>query len=190
MNTIFKPLLRQCVLVFVDDILIYNPTLETHLEHLQQVFKILEEHHLLLKLSKCSFALQTREYLGHIISQQGMSTDPKKIEAVANWPTPTDVKQLHGFLGLSGYYRKFIKNYGLLSKPLSDLLNKDSLFHWTSQLQLGFDTLKQALIFASVLVLPDFQKSFPIETDASSTGIGAVLSQEHHPVAYISVNGN
>jgi hypothetical protein len=105
--------------------------LETHLEHLQQVFKILEEHQLLLKRFKCSFAQQTLEYLGHVISHQGFSTDPKKIEAMANWPPPTDVKQLRGFLGLPGYYRKFIKNYGLLSQPLSDLLKKDTLFHWT-----------------------------------------------------------
>lgn len=127
--------LRQCVLVFVDDILIYSPTLESHLDHLQQVFTILSEHQLLLKWSKCSFAQQSLEYLGHIISQQGVATDPKKIEAVANWPQPTDAKQLRGFLGLLGYYRKFIKNYGLLSHPLTDLLKKDTLFHWTPPLQ-------------------------------------------------------
>jgi hypothetical protein len=186
MNTIFKPLLRHCVLVFVDDILIYSPTLEAHVDHLQQVFTVLNEHQLLLKRSKCSFAQQSLEYLGHIISRQGVATDPKKIEAVVNWPSPTDAKQLRGFLGLSGYYRKFIRNYGLLSRPLTDLLKKDTLFHWTPQLQLSFDTLKQALVSAPVLVLPDFSKSFTIETDASSAGIGAVLSQDQHPVAYIS----
>lgn len=105
-----------------------------------------------------------------------MSTDPKKIEAMVNWPSPTDARQLRGFLELFGYYRKFIKNYGLLSRPLTDLLKKDTMFHWTPQLQISFDTLKQALVFAPVLVLPDFTKSFTIETDASSTGIGAVLS--------------
>ena len=115
-----------------------------------------------------------------------MATDPKKIEAVANWPTPTDLKQLRGFLGLSGYYRKFIKNYGLISRPLTDLLKNDVLFHWTPQLQMSFEALKQALISAPVLVLPDFNKPFTIETDASSTGVGAVLSQDNHPVAYIS----
>lgn len=176
MNTIFKPLLRQCVLVFVDDILIYSPTLEAHLDHLRQVFAILDDHQLLLKKSKCSFAQRSLEYLGHIISSQGVATDPKKIETVANWPSPTDACQLRGFLGLAGYYSKFIKNYGLLSRPLTDLLKKDTLFHWTPQLQLSFDTLKQALNSAPVLVLPDFTKSFTVETDASATGIGVVFS--------------
>ena len=148
MNTIFQPLLRKCVLVFVDDILIYNPTLEAHVEHLQQVFNILNDHQLLLKRSKCSFAQQTLEYLGHIISGHGVAIDPKKIDAVANWPPPSDTRQLRGFLGLSGYYRKFVKNYGILSRPLTDLLKKDVLFHWTPQLQTCFDNLKQALISA------------------------------------------
>ena len=110
MNNIFQPLLRKCVLVFVDDILIYSPTLETHLDHLHQVFNILNEHQFLLKRSKCSFAQQQLEYLGHAISGHGVATNPKKIEAVANWPPPSDTRQLRGFLGLSGYYRKFIKN--------------------------------------------------------------------------------
>lgn len=139
-----------------------------------------------LKFSKCSFAQQSLEYLGHIISKQGVSTDPKKIEAIANWPTPADTKQLRSFLGLSGYYRKFIKGYGTISRPLTDLLKKHALFQWTPQHQLCFDTLKQALVSAPVLALPDFTKSFHIETDASATGIGAVLSQNHHPIAYIS----
>jgi len=155
-------------------------------EHLQQVFNILNDHQLLLKRSKCSFAQQTLEYLGHIISGQGVATDPKKIEAVANWPPPSDTRQLRGFLDLSGYYRKFIKNYGILSRPLTDLLKKDALFNWTQQLQTCFDNLKQALILAPVLSLPNFHKSFTVETDASSTGIGAVLSQDTHPVAYLS----
>ena len=186
MNTIFQPLLRKCVLVFVDDILIYSSTLEAHLNHLQQVFHILNDHKLLLKRSKCSFAQQQLEYLGHIISGQGVATDPKKIEVVANWPQPSDTRQLRGFLGLSGYYRKFIKNYGILSRPLTNLLKKDVLFHWTPQLQTCFDTLKKALISAPVLALPNFTKAFTVETDASSTGIGAVLSQDSHPVAYLS----
>lgn len=115
-----------------------------------------------------------------------MATDPKKIKAVTTWPPPKDIKQLRGFLGLSGYYRKFIKNYGVLSRPLTDLLKKDSLFHWTPQHQACFDNLKQSLSSAPVLVLPDFDQSFTVETDVSSTGIEAVLTQGGHPVAYIS----
>ncbi|WVZ88332.1 LOW QUALITY PROTEIN: hypothetical protein U9M48_034866 [Paspalum notatum var. saurae] len=186
MNTIFQPLLRKGVLVFVDDILIYSHTLEEHLHLLQQVFTILEQHQLYLKLSKCSFAQQSLEYLGHIISEQGVATDPHKTTAIANWPTPTDTKQLRGFLVLSGYYRKFIKNYGSISRPLTDFLKKNALFHWKNDLQLSFDTLKQALVSASVLALPNFSQGFTIETDASSVGIGAVLSQNGHPISYLS----
>lgn len=115
-----------------------------------------------------------------------MATDPKKTQAIANWPTPIDTKQLRSLLGLSGYYRKFIKGYGSISRPLTDLLKKNALFHWTPQLQLCFDTLEQALVTAPVLALPDFSQPFHIETDASATGIGAVLSQNSHPIAYIS----
>jgi predicted amidophosphoribosyltransferase len=186
MNTIFKHLLRKCVLVFVDDILIYSNSMRDHLDHLTQVFSILHQHQLYLKKSKCSFAQQSLEYLGHIISHQGVSTDPKKTAAIANWPTPTDAKQLRSFLGLAGYYRKFIQGYGSISRPLTDLLKKHAIFQWTPQLQLSFDTLKQALVSAPVLALPDFTKGFQIETDASATGIGAVLSQNSHPIAYIS----
>lgn len=186
MNTIFQPLLRKGVLVFVDDILIYSSSLEEHIQLLQQVFSILELHQLYLKRSKCSFAQQSLEYLGHIISAKGVATDPMKTNAIAQWPTPQDAKQLRSFLGLSGYYRKFIRNYGVLSRPLTDLLKKHTVFHWTPDLQTSFDTLKLALASAPVLALPDFTKSFTIETDASATGIGAVLSQQGHPIAYIS----
>lgn len=186
MNTIFSPLLRKLVLVFVDDILVYSPTLEDHIQHLQQVFHILGEHQFLLKQSKCSFAKQSLEYLGHIISAGGVSTDPAKIQAVTSWPVPQDLKQLRVFLGLLGYYRKFIKHYGIISRPLIDLLKKDNIFSWNPQHQQAFDTLKQALASAPVLALPDFSKPFTIETDASATGIGAFLMQGGHPIAYLS----
>jgi hypothetical protein len=115
-----------------------------------------------------------------------VATDPAKIQVVQDWPPPTDVKQLRGFLGLSGYYRKFIKNYGAMSRPLTDLLKKNTQYSWTPQLQLCFDNLKQALITAPVLALPDFKHPFTVETDASGTGIGVVLMQKGHLVAYIS----
>lgn len=164
MNTIFQPLLRKGVLVFVDDILIYSKTLEEHLEQLSQVFAILEQHQLFLKKSKCLFAQQSLKYLSHVISAHGVATDPNKTQAIVTWPTPTDTKQLRSFLGLSGYYKKFIKNYGSISRPLIDLLKKHVQFHWNPELQLSFDALKQALTSAPVLALPKFQKSFTIET--------------------------
>jgi hypothetical protein len=113
-NIIFNPLLRKLVLVFVDDILVYSRSLEEHKKHLTEVFNILKDNNLFLKQAKCSFAQQSLEYLGHIISAQRVATDPSKIQAVAAWPVPTNVKSLRGFLGLSGCYRKFIKNYGVI----------------------------------------------------------------------------
>jgi hypothetical protein len=186
MNETFAPMLRKSVLVFMDDILVYSKTMEDHVQHLREVFTILQNHQLYVKKSKCSFAQTQLEYLGHVISSQGVATDPTKITAVAAWPTPIDIKQLRGFLGLSGYYRKFIRNYGSISKLLSDLLKKDALYTWTPHLQESFDALKQALITAPVLALPDFSKNFTIETDASDKGIGAVLMQNGHPIAYLS----
>lgn len=186
MNTIFASLLRKSVLIFMDDILVYSKTLEEHKRHLAEVFQILQANGLLLKQSKCSFAQTHLEYLGHIISGQGDATDPSKIQAVENWPTPTNTKQLRSFLGLSGYYRKFIRHYGLISKPLTDLLKKNVQFMWTPQLQQSFDSLKHSLITAPVLKLPDFSSEFVVETDASDKGIGAVLMQQGHPIAYLS----
>lgn len=114
------------------------------------------------------------------------ATDPSKIQAVAQWPEPKDSRQLRGFLGLAGYYRKFIKGYGLISRPLTDLLKKNMQYHWTPQLQTCFQNLKQALVSAPVLALPDFTRGFVVETDACDQGIGAVLMQQGHPIAYLS----
>ena len=101
----------------MDDILIYSNTLEDHVHHLSQVFQIIKQHHFLIKKSKCSFAQRDIEYLGHVISGKGVATEPSKIVAAQQWPTPSNIKQLRGFLGLTGYYRKFIKNYSMLSRP-------------------------------------------------------------------------
>lgn len=121
-----------------------------------------------------------------MVSAQGISTDPHKVQVVQNWPVPTCVKELRSFLGMAGYYRKFVRHFGIISKPLTDLLRKYTVFAWTSVTQQSFDTLKSALAQAPVLGIPDFNKVFTIETDASSIGIGAVLQQQGHPLAYIS----
>lgn len=186
MNSLFASLLRKGVLIFMDDILIYSPTLEEHKKHLQMVFHILQENKLFVKSTKCSFAQPQLEYLGHVISAAGVATDGSKIQAVQDWPTPTTLKQLRGFLGLSGYYRKFIQQYGTMSKPLTELLKKNTPFVWSPLVHTAFLALKQALIQAPVLALPDFSKPFTLHTDASGIGIGAVLSQNGHPIAYLS----
>lgn len=126
------------------------------------------------------------EYLGHCISRAGVATEPSKIVAVQEWPRPKNLKELRGFLGLTGYYRKFIKHYGMISKPLSNFLKKASPFVWTSVTEEAFNQLKSALTQAPVLAILDFQKQFVLETDASDTSFGAVLMQEGHPVAYLS----
>lgn len=186
MNDTLASVLRKFALVFFDDILVYSPTLESHAQHLQHVLQLLLDHQWKVKLSKCSFAQKQLSYLGHIIGEQGVSTDPSKIADVVNWKTPTTVKKLRGFLGLAGYYRKFVKNFGVISKPLTQLLRKDTPFVWTSATVSAFQTLKSTLVSAPVLALTNFSKTFTIETDASDTGIGAVLSQEGHPVAFVS----
>ena len=113
------------MLVFIDDILIYSPTLQDHVQHLRQVFTILRQHQFFLKRKKCVFAQIELQYLGHIISQKGVETNPSKTEAMVKWPVPTSVIELREFLGLTGYYRKFVRHYGTLAKPLTGLLQRE-----------------------------------------------------------------
>jgi hypothetical protein len=139
-----------------------------------------------IKLFKCAFAQQQIAYLGHVICSKGVSTDPAKVEAVKSWHVPTNCKELGGFLGLAGYYIKFVKHFGMIAKPLTELLKKGVLFVWTQDHSVAFDTLKQSLCFAPVLALPNFEIPFAIECDASGYGIGVVLLREGHPLAFVS----
>jgi hypothetical protein len=185
MNEIFRPLLRKTVIVFFDDILVFSPTLELHLQHLEQVFQILSKQQFQLKVSKCSFCQPQISYLGHIVTAGTVAPDPLKIQAVMDWPPPKTVKGLRGFLGLSGFYRKFVRGYATLALPLTNLLKKDA-FKWSQEEQVALDALKQALATAPVLALPNFKEPFVVQTDASGKAMGAVLLQGDHPIAYFS----
>jgi hypothetical protein len=185
MNSIFAPYMRKFVLLFMNDILIYSRTLDDHVQHIRLVLQTLLQHKLFLKFKKCAFAQQNIEYLGHVISNDGVSTDPSKIDAMVNWHVPKSLTEVRGFLGLTGYYRKFVRNYGILDKPLTSLL-KSKTFSWSKEADDAFQALKQAMTFVPVLTLPDFSISFEIETDACDRGVGAVLIQNGHPVAFFS----
>eukprot|EP00253_Pinus_taeda_P010372 PITA_10372 len=144
-----------------------------HVEHVDRVLQLLEEKQLYAKRSKCSFGVQEVEYLGHIVSHEGVKVDPSKIKAIKEWKIPTSIKHLRGFLGLTAYYRKFVKNYGRIAAPLTTLLKKDA-FSWTPEATKAFEHLKEAMCQAPVLATRDFTKTFIVECDDSRNGIGVV----------------
>ena len=185
MNSLLTPFLRRCATVFFDDILVYSKTLSLHTQHLEMIFKALLDAQFYLKYTKCVFAQTQVDYLGHIVSGKGVEPDPSKIQAMLQWPTPTSVRELRGFLGLTGFYRKFVRNYASIASPLTTLLCKDG-FEWNEDSQAAFDALKSAMTRAPVLALPNFSEPFTVETDASQTAMGAVLVQRDHPVAFFS----
>jgi hypothetical protein len=145
MNSVFAPFLRKFVIVFLDDILVYNPSWQDHLKHLELVLQQLREAQFFAKQSKCSFGQTSIQYLGHIISDRGVATDPDKTLVMEQWPIPTNITELRGFLGLTGYYRKFVQNYGIITKPLTQLLTKKG-FERTTEATVAFNQLKAAMV--------------------------------------------
>ena len=179
------------VSVYLDDILVFSPTLEQHLSHLRAVILRLEEVRLKLKPTKCKFAKQELEYLGHIVSRDGLKTNPKLVAAVWEFPAPQTVHDVRRFLGLASYYRRLIARFSRIARPLHQLTGKGAEFVWSSECGRAFMELKEKLTSAPVLAYPDFDKDFSLETDASVLGVGAVLSQHQedrrlHPIAYAS----
>ncbi|XP_052113917.1 uncharacterized protein LOC110278045 [Arachis duranensis] len=186
MNRVFKPFLDRFVIVFIDDILVYSKSATEHEYHLRIVLQTLKDHKLYAKFSKCEFWLDQVTFLGHVVSKDGIMVDPKKVEAVQKWPRPTTVTEIRSFLGLAGYYRRFIKDFSRISAPLTKLTQKNVKFQWSEACEESFQTLKACLTSAPVLVLPSGSGGFSVFCDASRIGLGCVLMQHGRVIAYAS----
>jgi hypothetical protein len=185
MNKVFMEFLDKFVVVFIDDILIFSKNKEKHVEHLRLVLQKLRGHKLYAKRSNYEFWLKEVSFLGHVVSNGGIAIDPNKVQDMLNWKPPTNVSEIRSFLGLAGYYRRFIEGFSKLAKPMTALL-ENAKFVWSVKCQANFEELKKRLTTAPVLTLPDLSKSFSIYCDASRLGLGCVLMQEGRVVAYAS----
>ena len=186
MNKVFMEYLDKFVVVFIDDILVFSRNEEEHEEHLRLVLQKLRENQLYAKLSKCEFWLKEVSFLGHVITDGGITVDPSKVQDVLNWNPPKNVSEIRSFLGLAGYYRRFIEGFSKIVKPLTSLLEKGKEFKWDDKCQASFEELKEKLTTAPVLIMPDIHKGFDVYCDASRLGLGCVLMQEGRVVAYAS----
>ncbi|WVZ49829.1 hypothetical protein U9M48_001155 [Paspalum notatum var. saurae] len=186
MNSVFMNELDKFVVVFIDDILVYSKNEKEHEEHLRIVLSRLREHKLYAKFSKCAFWLKEVAFLGHILSAKGVAVDPSKVEDVLNWKQPQTVTEIRSFLGLAGYYRRFIKDFSKIAKPMTALTQKNAKFAWSPKCEEAFGTLKKLLTSAPVLAQPDITKPFDVYCDASGSGLGCVLMQEGRVIAYAS----
>lgn len=191
MDRVIPSHLREFVFVYLDDLLVVSKTFEQHLDRLSIVAKCLREANLTLNIEKSSFCMREVKYLGHIVGNGCIKPDPTKVDAVENFPVPRTVRQVRRFLGMCGWYARYISGFAGIAAPLTDLLKKMDRFTWTEQAKTAFETLKRCLISAPVLTHPDFSKPYCIQSDASNTGIGGVLFQidddgAEHPIAYMS----
>ena len=184
MNTLLRPHLGKYCLIYMDDILIYSKTPQEHLQHLRAVLQTLREAQLYCKLSKCKFALQQVQYLGHIVTRGGVKPNPAKVSIIQDWPTPQSPKELASFLGLAQYFAKFIPCYAIMTTCLRSLLRKGAVWNWTEQCADAFLDVKYALSTDPVLATPDPDFPFEVIVDACQTGVGAVLMQGNRPVAF------
>jgi hypothetical protein len=178
MNSVFMTELNKFVVVFIDDILIYSKNEKEHAKPLHIILQRLRDHKLYAKFSKCEFWLKSVKFLGHTFSQDGISVDPSNIQEVIDWKEPKFVHQIRSFLGLAGYYHRFIPDFSRIAKPMTELLKKGVKFVWTEACEKAFHTLRQHLSSAPLLVQPDNSKPFEVFCDASGTGLDCVLMQE------------
>lgn len=195
MNDIFKDLIGVYVIIYLDDLLIFSEDESQHEEHVREVLKRLRENDLFCKPEKCRFKQTTVEYLGMLISKGTVAMDPGKVKAVVDWPIPKKVKDVQAFLGFANFYRRFIRDFSLIAKPLTSLLKKDVRWNWSTAQQAAFEELKRRFTTAPILAMPDMSRQFIVECDASDFATGAVLSQVGmdglvHPVAFYSKSLN
>jgi hypothetical protein len=186
MNKVFMEELDKFVVVFIDDILFYSKSVEEHEQHLRVVLGKLRAHKLYAKFNKCEFWLEKISFLGHILTAEGVVVDPGKVETVSNWQQPTNVSEIRSFLGLAGYYQRFIEGFSKIARPMTELLKKEKKFNWTESYERSFQELKRRLTTTPVLTLPDIQRDFVVYCDASRQGLGCVLMQDGKLVAYAS----
>jgi len=186
MNEVLRAFIGRFVVVYFDDILIYSKSLDEHMDHLRAVFNALRDARLFGNLDKCTFCTDRVSFLGYVVTPQGIEVDETKIEAIKSWPVPQTVTQVRSFLGLAGFYRRFVKDFSTIAAPLHELTKKGVVFRWGKAHEESFCTLKDKLTHAPLLQLPNFGKTFELECDASGVGIGGVLMQEGKPIAYFS----
>ncbi|KAD3641980.1 hypothetical protein E3N88_31204 [Mikania micrantha] len=186
MNRVCKPYLDKFVFVFIDDILIYSKSKSEHENHLRLILELLKKEQLYAKFSKCEFWLKEVQFLGHIVNEDGIHVDPVKIETVKSWKTPTTPTEIRSFLGLAGYYRRFISNFSKIALPLTALTHKGKPYKWEDAQDNAFQTLKQKLCNAPILTLPDGNDDFVVYCDASNQDLGCVLMQRGKVIAYAS----
>ncbi|KAJ9560649.1 hypothetical protein OSB04_005809 [Centaurea solstitialis] len=186
MNRVCRPMLDRSVIVFIDDILIYSRSKEEHVEHLREVLEVLRKEKLYAKFSKCDFWLQEVQFLGHLVNREGVKVDPAKVEAVMKWETPKTPTEIRSFLGLAGYYRRFIQDFSKIAVPLTKLTRKNERFVWGAEQEAAFDTLRRKLCEAPVLTLPEGVEDLTVYCDASYHGLGCVLMQRGKVIAYAS----
>ncbi|GJZ68629.1 putative reverse transcriptase domain-containing protein [Tanacetum coccineum] len=186
MNRVCKPYLDKFVIVFIDDILIYSKNKQEHAEHLKLILELLKKEQLYAKFSKCEFWIPKVQFLGHVIDSQGIHVDPAKIESVKDWASPKSATEIRQFLGLAGYYRRFIEGFSKIAKPMTKLTQKKIKFDWSDKAEAAFQLIKQKLCSAPILALPEGNEDFIAYCDASIKGLGAVLMQREKVIAYAS----
>ncbi|GKA71443.1 putative reverse transcriptase domain-containing protein [Tanacetum coccineum] len=186
MNRVCKPYLDKFVIVFIDDILIYSKNKQEHEEHLKLILELLKKEELYAKFSKCEFWIPKVQFLGHVIDNQGIHVDPTKIESIKDWASPKSPTEIRQFLGLAGYYRRFIKGFSKIAKPMTKLTQKKVKFEWGDKQETAFQLLKQKLCSAPILALPEGSEDFIVYYDASIKGLGVVLMQREKVIAYAS----